>query len=149
MKDNLGQVCMIYIYIFLFISSVWLRKCQHYEKWKLIGCINKSAEEKLQKFISLSKKGCKWLKSETFLSCLLEEWFWRTWRQSRRGQPDWFRDSGLWFSKRVPGRVSLFPGVVVELLKEPGGRLYEDKSGYTGCFLLQNVELTSVRNPSG
>lgn len=46
-------------------------------------------------------------------------------------------------------RASLFPGVVVDLLKEPEGGLYEDKNGYTGCFLLQNVELTSVRNARG
>lgn len=46
-------------------------------------------------------------------------------------------------------RASLFPGVVVDLLKEPGGGLYEDKSGCTGCFLLQNIELTSVRNAHG
>jgi len=46
-------------------------------------------------------------------------------------------------------RASLFPGVVVDRLKEPEGGLYEGKSGYTGCFLLQNVELTSVRNACG
>lgn len=46
-------------------------------------------------------------------------------------------------------RASLFPGVVVDLLKEPEGGLYEDKSGYTGCFLLQNIVLTSVRNACG
>lgn len=46
-------------------------------------------------------------------------------------------------------RASLFPGVVVDLLKEPEGSLCEDKSDYTGCFLLQNIELTSVRNARG
>lgn len=46
-------------------------------------------------------------------------------------------------------RASLFPGVVVDLLKEAEGGLYEDKSGYTGCFILQNVELPSVRNARG
>lgn len=46
-------------------------------------------------------------------------------------------------------RASLFPGVVVDLLKDPEGGLYEDKSGYTGCFILQNIELASVRNARG
>lgn len=46
-------------------------------------------------------------------------------------------------------RASLFPGVVVDLLKEPEGSLFGDKSDYTGCFLLQTIELTSVRNARG
>lgn len=49
----------------------------------------------------------------------------------------------------LENRASLFPGVVVDLLKEPEGALCEDKSDCTGCFLLQNRELTSVRNARG
>lgn len=44
---------------------------------------------------------------------------------------------------------SLFPGIGKDLWKEPEGRSCGDKSGCAGCFPLQNIVLTSVRNPCG